>query len=414
MRDDYDLWQGGPWERPPGDVSLPEGLWAPVPARPVLRVKRRRRRWRIPAVLLCLILGTSLLSVALHAALNGRDTDRPSWDGGPGGDRDSYYQEEDYSTAPPSIPRAVTGTGVTLELLPAADSPLGYNQIYAKNLPSMVSIRAEEERAYSTGTGIVLTKDGYVVTNAHVVAGAREVKVTFSSNLTLEARLVGFDAEEDLAVLKVEAENLTPAEFGDSFALRCGDPVAAIGDPLGYRATITDGIVSALDREVKVDGVTMTLIQTSAPINFGNSGGALINQYGQVVGITTVKIIANDGSTEGLGFAIPSRRVKYVADALIDGQEVRAGAFGFTVYTVPVDGGLRLLEVDPRSGAWASGLRAGDVVTAVNGQPVSAKEDLARAKQIRGAGDVLELTYVREGETFTVEVTLVDEDSLDK
>ena len=141
--------------------------------------------------------------------------------------------------------------------------------------------------------------------------------------------------------------------------MRIGDPVAAIGDPLGYRSTITDGIVSALDREVEVDGVTMVLIQTSAAINFGNSGGALINQYGQVVGITTIKIVTDDGSAEALGFAIPSTRVKYVVDALIDGREIQTGVFGFTVITSPTDsGGLEIREVDPASDAYTKGFSA--------------------------------------------------------
>ena len=305
-------------------------------------------------------------------------------------------------------PRAETGTGVTLDLTPASGESLTCTQIYEKNAFSIVSIESESRHEFSTGTGVILTADGYIITNAHVVAGAEYVQVVFYDNDVLEASLVGFDADEDLAVLKVEAEGLIPAEFGDSSALRCGDPVAAIGDPLGYRSTITDGIVSALDREVEVDGVAMTLIQTSAAINFGNSGGALINQYGQVVGITTIKIVTDDGSAEALGFAIPSRRVKYVADTLIDGRQVRTGVFGFTVLTRPVSGGLELQSVDPNSDAYAKGLQAGDIITAVNGQPVTGTQDLARIKLSLGPGDAVELTYLRDGVSYTVAVALVD------
>ena len=258
---------------------------------------------------------------------------------------------------------------------------------------------------------MVLTADGYLITNAHVVAGADKVQVACADNRVLDAALVGFDAREDLAVLKVEADDLTPAEFGDSFALRCGDPVAAIGDPLGYRSTITDGIVSALDRDVEVDGTSMVLIQTSAAINMGNSGGALINQYGQVVGITTVKIVTDDGSAESLGFAIPSRRVKYVADTLIAGKQVRRGIFGFTVLTRTAQGGgLTLDSVDKTSDAYAKGLRAGDVLTAADGQSLNAVEDLVRLKQSMGAGDTVSLTYVRSGQSRTVSVALIDPD----
>ena len=406
-----DLWQGGPWERSGPQPGSP-GAMPPryVPPRPVLRPRRRKRRFSLP---ICMGLAALLISlVAISAVmeslwpvqlLRGDDEDYSYHQPG--------YDQEELDTTPPSIPRAETGAGVTVELRPDAGETLTYTQIYDKNLPSMVSIQAEDAKTYSTGTGVVLTADGYIITNAHVVAGADKVQVACSDNRVLDAALVGFDAREDLAVLKVEATDLTPAEFGDSFALRCGDPVAAIGDPLGYRSTITDGIVSALDRDVDVDGVSMVLIQTSAAINMGNSGGALINQYGQVVGITTVKIVTDDGSAEALGFAIPSRRVKYVADTLIAGKTVRRGIFGFTVLTRPAQGGgLTLDSVDKSSDAYAQGLRAGDVLTAANGQSLNAVEDLVRLKQSLGAGDTVSLTYVRDGQSCTVSVALIDPD----
>ena len=143
----------------------------------------------------------------------------------------------------------------------------------------------------------------------------------------------------------------------------------------------------------------------------GNSGGALINQYGQVVGITTVKIVTDDGSAEALGFAIPSRRVKYVADTLIAGKTVRRGIFGFTVLTRPAQGGgLTLDSVDKASDAYAQGLRAGDVLIAANGQSLNAVEDLVRLKQSLGAGDAVSLTYVRDGQSYTASVALIDPD----
>ena len=185
--------------------------------------------------------------------------------------------------------------------------------------------------------------------------------------------------------------------------------MAALGDSLGYRATFTDGIVSALDREVQVDDTKMTLIQTSAAINYGNSGGPLFNQYGQVVGINTVKIVSEDGSAEGLGFAIPSRRVKYVADRLIAGEEVRAGIFGFMVYrTLAEGGGLELQSVERSSDAWAKGLRSGDVLLEANGVPITGLEVLTRLKLDLGAGDSVTLTYLRNGERYTVDVELIE------
>lgn len=406
-----DLWQGGPWERSDPRGSMP-GAMPPryVPPRPVLRPRRRKRRFSLPVC-----MGLAALLVALVAIGAVMDSLWPV-QLLPGGDEDYAYRqpnrdEEKLDTTPPAIPRAETGTGVTVELCQDSGESLTYTQIYDKNLPSMVSIQAEDAKSYSTGTGVVLTADGYLITNAHVVAGADRVQVACADNRVLDAALVGFDAREDLAVLKVEADDLTPAEFGDSFALRCGDPVAAIGDPLGYRSTITDGIVSALDRDVEVDGTSMVLIQTSAAINMGNSGGALINQYGQVVGITTVKIVTDDGSAESLGFAIPSRRVKYVADTLISGKQVRRGIFGFTVLTRTAQGGgLTLDSVDKTSDAYAKGLRAGDVLTAADGQSLNAVEDLVRLKQSMGAGDTVSLTYVRSGQSRTVSVALIDPD----
>ena len=406
-----DLWQGGPWERSDPRGSMP-GAMPPryVPPRPVLRPRRRKRRFSLPVC-----MGLAALLVALVAIGAVMDSLWPV-QLLPGGGEDYAYRqpghdEEKLDTTPPAIPRAETGTGVTVELCQDSGESLTYTQIYDKNLPSMVSIQAEDAKSYSTGTGVVLTADGYLITNAHVVAGADKVQVACADNRVLDAALVGFDAREDLAVLKVEADDLTPAEFGDSFALRCGDPVAAIGDPLGYRSTITDGIVSALDRDVDVDGVSMVLIQTSAAINMGNSGGALINQYGQVVGITTVKIVTDDGSAEALGFAIPSRRVKYVADTLIAGKTVRRGIFGFTVLTRTAQGGgLTLDSVDKASDAYAQGLRAGDVLIAANGQSLNAVEDLVRLKQSLGAGDAVSLTYVRDGQSYTASVALIDPD----
>ena len=405
-----DLWQGGPWERSGPQPGSP-GAMPPryVPPRPVLRPRRRKRRFSLPV---CMGLAALLISlVAISAVMESLWPVQllPSDDGDYSYHQD--YDQEELDTTPPSIPRAATGAGVTVELRLDTGETLTYTQIYDKNLPSMVSIQAEDAKSYSTGTGVVLTSDGYIITNAHVVAGADKVQVVCSDNRVLDAALVGFDANEDLAVLKVEATDLTPAEFGDSFALRCGDPVAAIGDPLGYRSTITDGIVSALDRDVEVDGTSMVLIQTSAAINMGNSGGALINQYGQVVGITTVKIVTDDGSAEALGFAIPSRRVKYVADTLIAGKTVRRGIFGFTVLTRPAQGGgLTLDSVDKASDAYAQGLRAGDVLIAANGQSLNAVEDLVRLKQSLGAGDAVSLTYVRDGQSYTASVALIDPD----
>ena len=404
------LWQGGPWEQPSPVFPTPPAVRIPVgrtpSGRPVLRVKRRGKKWPWFLGLLSLILVICLSTVLLKRYFVSPPSFRDYF---PSIGEDFQHEESQFNDQPPSIPQAETGTGVTVDLLPPQGEALSYTQIYERAIRSAVSIESRAASGYSAGSGVVFTRDGYVLTNAHVVAGALSVRVILHNNQILPASLVGFDAQEDLAVLKVEAEGLTPAQFGDSNTLRIGEPVAALGDSLGYRATFTDGIVSALDREVEVDGIRMTLIQTSAAINYGNSGGPLLNQYGQVMGINTIKIVSEDGSAEGLGFAIPSRRVKYVADRLIAGEEVRSGVFGFTVstYALP-EGGLELIEVEADSDAWAKGLRPGDIITAAGGVPIARVEDLTRLKLGLGAGDTVSLACLRDGATFTVDVELIE------
>ena len=415
MNDHNDgLWQGGPWER--SDCPLPESPAVHIPegaVRPARRRPRpRHRRWKWPwfAGLLSLIVVLCLSAALLERYFMGQAILR-HWDrDGMPSIGEEQPQNEELDDTPPAIPQAETGTGVTVELQPAQGAVLPYTQIYDRAILSAVSIQASTGRGYgSAGSGVVLTEDGYIITNAHVVAGAREVTVMFHDNRTLPASLVGFHAVEDLAVLKVEASGLPPAQFGDSSVLRIGEPVAALGGSLGYRATFTDGIVSSLDREVEVEGVTMSLIQTTAAINYGNSGGPLLNRYGQVVGINTIKIVTEDGSAEGLGFAIPSRRVKYVADHLIAGEEIKTGRFGFSVNRIPVvGGGLELLIVEEDSDAWTKGLRAGDILLEANGAPITGFEDLTRLKLGLGPGDGVTFLCERDGEQFTVEVELIE------
>ena len=413
-----DLWQGGPWEQPSRPVLNPPHI--PQPARPVLRT-RKRRRSLLPILIPVAIVAAVILAavVAWYQGLfprfdvhfgpyEGYSDDFPfhfPYDGYEDYDRDWEF-EQDYTT-PPGIPAANTGSGITIALEAAQGDILSYEQIYDLCAPSIVSITTGTRTGASTGTGIVLTEDGYLLTNAHVVAGGEYVEVVTFDNRIADAALVGFDAKEDLAVLKVDLTGLTPARFGSSDELRIGEQVAAIGDSLGYRSTITDGIISALDREVDVEDVTMTLIQTSAAINFGNSGGALIDRYGRVVGITTMKIISNDGSTESMGFAIPSTRVKYVADRLIAGEEIVPAALGITVNSLPVDGlGLEVLSVSNGSDAREKGLQKGDILLKANGLDLTATQVLTRLKVTRGAGDIITLTVQRGEEIFDLDVAL--------
>ena len=405
------LWTGGPWEQkeprwpvPPKVTVPPPG---PLPAAPRPRPKRKKL-WKGGALLLALVVVVTGLSLGLNRLFNyyfpGDDL--------PDDDYSFYYGKDDgQSGTPPAIPGTPARSDASLLLQGAGELELDFRQIYRKLAPSMVSIQAERDGAYyyTTGTGIILTQDGYILTNAHVIAGADTVSVTFHDNNTLSASLAGFAADEDLAVLKVETTDLSPAEFGDSDLLEVGEPVAALGDPLGYRATMTDGIISALDRDMDVDGHTLSLIQTSAAINSGNSGGALINRYGQVVGVTTVKIVSGDGSSEALGFAIPSRRLKYAADRLIAGEQVSQGRFGISVDTRPLaGGGVTVLAVEPDSDAAAQGIVPGDVILRADGMDVTGVFSLSRVRTRWGAGDSVELTVLRDGEELTVAVELIE------
>ena len=285
----------------------------------------------------------------------------------------------------------------------------------------MVSITCRMANSTSTGTGVVLSTEGYIVTNCHVVEGAQNISVLLTDNRKLQARLIGADAVSDLAVLYVDAGDLTPAEFGDSDSLRVGDAVAAIGDPLGpeFRGTMTDGIVSAINRNVMTQGRTMTLIQTNAALNSGNSGGPLLNCYGQVVGINTLKISAfvDQAGVEGIGFAIPSTTVKEVVDQLIaQGYVSGRPSLGITgdavsqleqkLYRLPA--GVLVQDVEAGSCADRGGIVAGDVIQYANKTRVESVEELNSLLYSLTAGDTLELTVYRyrTGKQFVVTVTL--------
>ena len=243
----------------------------------------------------------------------------------------AFAEETQETTAAPTekAPEPVGGD-VTMDLHTAPQAfdnipqtgGLSLQEIYEKNIPSVVSVSCTLSAGSASGTGVILSSQGYIVTNAHVIDGAKYIRVLLTDGREQDASLVGTDAVSDLAVLRIQADGLTSAQFGDSDTLRVGDSVAAIGDPLGVdlRGTMTDGIVSAINRDVSINGRTMNLIQTNAALNSGNSGGPLINCFGQVVGINTMKISAftDQAGVEGLGFAIPSTTVKEVVEQIID------------------------------------------------------------------------------------------------
>lgn len=368
-----------------------------------------------------IILGVLVLIIASCYVFAGRGRDSISVDGEPGQHGSVTLPREDTDddttvTGKNELPTAPTDPGVTMTLQPAGGSALTLQSVYAKCLPSVVGIHADISRSeYSTGTGVVLTADGYIVTNTHVLDGAKAVTVTTSDGTEYTGKLVGADAVSDIAVLKIEAQGLTPAEFGDSSSLQVGDDVVSIGNPLGeqLRWTMTNGIISAINRAVEVDGKSMTLLQTNAALNNGNSGGPLINAYGQVIGINTLKMSTTDdteATVEGLGFALPISSVSFVVnDIIATGSYRGAPSLGITVTTVEKDGGgtqVQVVEVSGGSGAADAGIQAGDVILAADGQSISVTSDLLTVRRSHVIGDTVTLTILRDGQQFDVEVVL--------
>ena len=299
------------------------------------------------------------------------------------------------------------------------EGAMSLQDIYTRNIGSVVSIVCNGAGSSSTGTGVVLSQNGYIVTNAHVVENAVSISVQLTDNRQFYAELVASDEISDLAVLHIGADDLMPAQFGDSGSLRVGDTVVAIGDPLGveFRGTYTNGIVSAINRDVDVDGRTMTLIQTNAALNSGNSGGPLINCYGQVIGINTMKIGAftNAAGVEGLGFAIPSATVKEIVDQLVNQGYVSGrptlGIKGEALDTLyqfyyHLPAGVHVTDVEYGSDAYNVGIEEGDLILSVGGIRVTSFDELRSATLNFQVGDTVEVVVYRGGQQYRVELTL--------
>ena len=295
---------------------------------------------------------------------------------------------------------------------------LSTQEIYARLNPAVVTVMAQLEDGMSVGTGVIFTEDGYILTNYHVLEGGSSCTVTLSTDRTYQAFYVAGDAENDLAVLKVDLTSLPAAEFGSSDDLVVGDPVYAIGNPLGVelRGTLTDGIVSAINRDVSVDGRSMTLIQTNAALNSGNSGGPLINAYGQVVGINTIKMTSSYSNVEGLGFAIPSDTIRLLVNDLLTYGEVQPQpTLGVSVSRIGEQlgddlWGILVQEVVPNSAAEKAGVQVGDFITSANGTSIASSQDLMKIRRECRVGDALTLTLYRDGELTDVTLILQAED----
>lgn len=268
------------------------------------------------------------------------------------------------------------------------------------------------------GSGVVFSDAGLIVTNHHVIDGADEIKVRLTNGDEYDAELIASDAQSDLAVLRIDAENLTPVVLGDSDTLNVGESVIAIGNPLGsLGGTVTEGILSAKDREITIDGQSMTLLQTSAAINPGNSGGGLFNSKGELIGVVNAKSSGSD--IEGLGFAIPINIAKSVVNDLVENGKVSGRiTLGITYYeissiTQAMEHGVNVLgllvsEVTPNSNAAAAGIQVNDVIVEADGEQVTTSDDLRSALSSHKIGDTMTFTVVRDKEYVELSCTLAE------
>lgn len=300
-------------------------------------------------------------------------------------------------------------------------------EVYALNVNSTVGITTSASTNFggfqatsaSSGSGFILTDDGYILVNYHVIEGAESITVSTYSEQDYDAELIGYDENNDIAVLKIEAEDLTPVVLGDSDNLNVGDSVLAIGNPLGELTfSLTTGVISALDREITLsNNTTMTLLQTDCAINSGNSGGALFNLYGEVIGITNAKysssIFSAEASIDNIGFAIPINQIKRVVTGIIEDGYISKPYIGVSVIDVSAEiqdygipGGAAIKQIVEDSPAEQAGLQINDIVTAIDGNSISGSNELAKAISSSSAGDILKMSVYRNGEVIEIQVTV--------
>ena len=419
------------------DWYMPAAISAPAAE----TQKKKRRPWLIALVILLGLVALITLSSLLFSARSSHSEESAEEQGiiedilPDAGDYkdffDNFYTNSYEHAEDCLIERVSSYPSLEVELRPAGTTELSLQAIYEKCVSSVVAVTAYPSETnddnYYWGSGVILSEDGYIITNAHVIEGTCRAAITLWNDEVYPALLVGTDSRSDIAVLKIEAAGLTPAEFCDMESLVVGDGAVAIGNPLGsqFRSTMTNGIISGIDRGISYNGTTLTLLQTSAPINEGNSGGPLFNMYGQVIGITNMKMSNNysGGATiEGVGFAIPSKTVKAMADSILaEGEVIGRPALGVLIGPVPdsareqysLPGGLYVSDVYDGSDCKAQGLQKGDIIVAVNGQEVSEVAQVSAILADAKVGDVLTLTVWRPtdggGEaTFSLDVRLVD------
>ena len=414
-------------------MSNMQDWYAPLEEHTSPESEKKKRKpgkasWRIGGAILLVVLLIAASSLIFSGSNQRTEAPYISGDGMPDDWNDyldNYYQVTESKDAEIKLPRAELVPDFKVAISSDRGKELSIQELYDQCSKSIVAIKGYQDGVdgYYWGSGIILSKDGLILTNTHVIENCDTARVTLYDNSSYAATLVGADSTSDIAVLKIDVSGLTPASFGDSAELAIGDKVAAIGNPLGetFRMTLTDGIISAIDRGISYNGHSMTLLQTNTAINEGNSGGALFNMYGQVIGVTNMKMMSSYSSIEGIGFAIPSSTIAAVADSLMQYGEVRGRtAIGITVGAIPenvtshydLPTGLYVSAVEEKSDAAAKGIQQGDIITAVNGNPASATSDILTVKNTLSVGDTITFTIWRDGETFDVDVTLVDENDL--
>ena len=414
-------------------MSNMQDWYAPLEEHTSPESEKKKRKpgkasWRIGGAILLVVLLIAASSLIFSGSNQRTEAPYISGDGMPDDWNDyldNYYQVTESKDAEIKLPRAELVPDFKVAISSDRGKELSLQELYDQCSKSIVAIKGYQDGVdgYYWGSGIILSKDGLILTNTHVIENCDTARVTLFDNSSYDAALVGADSTSDIAVLKIDVSGLTPASFGDSAELAIGDKVAAIGNPLGetFRMTLTDGIISAIDRGISYNGHSMTLLQTNTAINEGNSGGALFNMYGQVIGVTNMKMMSSYSSIEGIGFAIPSSTIAAVADSLMQYGEVRGRtAIGITVGAIPenvtshydLPTGLYVSAVEEKSDAAAKGIQQGDIITAVNGSPASATSDILTVKNTLSVGDTITFTIWRDGETFDVDVTLVDENDL--
>lgn len=389
---------------------LPSGAAPQTPREPEKRSRKGLWSFLIAAGVLVL----AVVAATVIASLRGGGA-VPPVDGGTGDGGDASSIVNISGAEKTTIPRIQGEAGVSLVCTAPAGEKLSIQDMYEKVNPSTVLVVADKGEQASIGTGVIMTADGYIITNAHVISGGKDCWIALDTGYTYDAKLVGYSEERDLAVLKaVDAADLPAASFGDSDLCRVGDTVYAIGNPLGVelRGTLTDGIISAINRDVQVDGRVMTLLQTTAALNNGNSGGPLINEYGQVVGINTLKMSGNgsemEATVEGLGFAVPISDACFVVnDIIANGRFRGVPVLGVMVIESTDNGGqVSVYTVSEGGGAEEAGLLPGDVLLRADGQTLHSIHDLMAVRRTHLVGDTMTLTVLRDGQTFDADVPL--------